>query len=79
MCPGNSMAGKDVLAQPENCKPELVHTISGSSLSVDRTLAAVLENYQLADGSIRVPDVLKPYMGGVEFISTKHLVDEIIK
>lgn len=44
MYPDNSMAGKGLLAQPENCKPELMHTISGSRLSVDRTLAAVLEN-----------------------------------
>lgn len=53
---------------PENNKPELVHTLNGSGLAVGRTLVAVLENYQQADGSIRVPDVLKPYMGGVEVI-----------
>ncbi|NMZ47059.1 serine--tRNA ligase [Pseudomonas oryzihabitans] len=49
-------------------KPELVHTLNGSGLAVGRTLVAVLENYQQADGSIRVPDVLKPYMGGLEVI-----------
>ncbi|WP_116054794.1 serine--tRNA ligase [Pseudomonas qingdaonensis] len=53
---------------PETGKPELVHTLNGSGLAVGRTLVAVLENYQQADGSIRVPDVLKPYMGGLEII-----------
>ena len=53
---------------PETGKPELVHTLNGSGLAVGRTLVAVLENYQQADGSIRVPDVLKPYMGGIEII-----------
>ncbi len=49
-------------------KPELVHTLNGSGLAVGRTLVAVLENYQQADGSIRIPEVLKPYMGGLEVI-----------
>ncbi|KTT23066.1 serine--tRNA ligase [Pseudomonas rhizoryzae] len=49
-------------------KPELVHTLNGSGLAVGRTLVAILENYQQADGSIRVPEVLKPYMGGIEVI-----------
>lgn len=53
---------------PETGKPELVHTLNGSGLAVGRTLVAVLENYQQADGAIRVPEVLKPYMGGVEVI-----------
>ncbi|MFR0673103.1 serine--tRNA ligase [Enterobacterales bacterium AW_CKDN230030176-1A_HGKHYDSX7] len=53
---------------PETGKPELVHTLNGSGLAVGRTLVAVLENYQQADGSVRVPEVLKPYMGGVEVI-----------
>ncbi|PYC21454.1 serine--tRNA ligase [Pseudomonas jessenii] len=53
---------------PETGKPELVHSLNGSGLAVGRTLVAVLENYQQADGSIRVPDVLKPYMGGLEVI-----------
>ncbi|MGE8481761.1 MAG: serine--tRNA ligase, partial [Pseudomonas sp.] len=53
---------------PETGKPELVHTLNGSGLAVGRTLVAVLENYQEADGSIRVPEVLKPYMGGVDII-----------
>jgi seryl-tRNA synthetase len=46
-------------------KPEFVHTLNGSGLAVGRTLVAVLENYQNADGSITVPEVLVPYMGGV--------------
>lgn len=48
---------------PETGKPELVHTVNGSGLAVGRTLIAVMENYQQADGSIRIPDVLLPYMG----------------
>ncbi len=54
---------------PETGKPELINTVNGSGLAVGRTLVAVLENYQQADGSIAIPDVLKPYMGGVEKIS----------
>ncbi|MBF7140761.1 MULTISPECIES: serine--tRNA ligase [Pseudomonas] len=53
---------------PETGKPELVHTLNGSGLAVGRTLVAVLENYQQADGSVRVPEVLKPYMAGLEVI-----------
>lgn len=49
-------------------KPEFVHTLNGSGLAVGRTVAAVLENYQEADGSVRVPKVLQPYMGGLEVI-----------
>jgi seryl-tRNA synthetase len=47
-------------------KNELVHTLNGSGLAVGRTLVAVLENYQQADGSVTVPEVLRPYLGGVE-------------
>ena len=54
---------------PETGKPEPVHTLNGSALAVGRTLVAVLENYQQADGSITVPAALKPYMGGLESIS----------
>ena len=50
---------------PETGKPELLHTINGSGLAVGRTLVAVLENYQQADGSINVPEALQPYMGGI--------------
>ncbi|OYY51439.1 MAG: serine--tRNA ligase, partial [Halothiobacillus sp. 28-55-5] len=49
-------------------KPELVHTLNGSGLAVGRTLVAVLENYQQADGSIRIPTVLQPYMRGKSLI-----------
>jgi seryl-tRNA synthetase len=51
---------------PETGKPELVHTLNGSGLAVGRTLIAVLENYQQADGSVLIPEVLRPYMGGLE-------------
>jgi seryl-tRNA synthetase len=54
---------------PETGKPELVHTLNGSGLAVGRTLSAVLENYQQRDGSIQVPEVLQPYMGGQEVIT----------
>ncbi|WP_076924549.1 serine--tRNA ligase [Pseudoalteromonas sp. EB27] len=49
-------------------KPELLHTLNGSGLAVGRTLVAILENYQQADGSVVVPEVLRPYMGGLEVI-----------
>jgi seryl-tRNA synthetase len=47
-------------------KPELLHTLNGSGLAVGRTLVAILENYQNADGSVTVPDVLRPWMGGMD-------------
>ena len=47
-------------------KNELVHTLNGSGVAVGRALVAVMENYQQADGSITVPEVLRPYMGGLE-------------
>jgi seryl-tRNA synthetase len=50
-------------------KPEFVHTLNGSGLAVGRTWLAILENYQQADGSVVVPEVLRPYMGGVERIT----------
>jgi len=50
---------------PDTGKPELLHTLNGSGLAVGRTLVAVLENYQEADGSVRVPEALRPYMGGL--------------
>ncbi len=52
----------------EKNKPELVHTLNGSGLAVGRTLVAILENFQNADGSVTVPAVLRPYMGGLEKI-----------
>ena len=54
---------------PEASKPELVHTLNGSALAIGRTLVAVLENYQRSDGSVEVPEVLRPYLGGLELIS----------
>jgi seryl-tRNA synthetase len=54
---------------PATGKPELVHTLNGSGVAVGRALIAVMENYQQADGSIAVPDVLRPCMGGVERIA----------
>ncbi len=51
---------------PETGKPELLHTLNGSGLAVGRTLVAVLENYQEADGSVRIPDALRPYLGGLD-------------
>jgi seryl-tRNA synthetase len=53
---------------PETGKPEPLHTLNGSGLAAGRTLVAVIENYQQADGSITVPAALRPYMGGVETI-----------
>ncbi|GLR26354.1 serine--tRNA ligase [Limnobacter litoralis] len=54
----------------EQGKTELVHTLNGSGLAVGRTLVAVLENYQQADGTVVVPEVLRPYMGGLSVLST---------
>ena len=50
-------------------KPEYVHTLNGSGLAIGRTVAAILENYQEEDGSITIPEVLRPYMGGLETIT----------
>jgi seryl-tRNA synthetase len=50
-------------------KPRFVHTLNGSGLGLPRTLIAVLETYQQSDGSIQVPDVLKPWMGGINRIT----------
>jgi seryl-tRNA synthetase len=50
-------------------KPELVHTLNGSGLAVGRALVAVLENHQQADGSIRIPAALRPYLRGAEFLT----------
>ncbi|XID91837.1 serine--tRNA ligase [Paenibacillaceae bacterium WGS1546] len=58
--------------RPENgAKPEFVHTLNGSGLALGRTVAAIIENYQQADGTIQVPDVLKPYMGGLDVIAPR--------
>lgn len=56
----------------EQGKPEFVHTLNGSGLAVGRTLVAILENYQQADGSVIIPEALRPYMGGIEvLVATK--------
>ena len=54
---------------PDTGKPELIHTLNGSGVAAGRALIAVMENYQQADGSIRVPEVLLPYMGGLDVIA----------
>jgi seryl-tRNA synthetase len=54
---------------PDTGKPELVHTLNGSGLAIGRTLIAVMENYQNADGSIDVPEVLRPYLAGLDSIA----------
>jgi len=54
---------------PETGKPELIHTLNGSGVAAGRALIAVMENYQQEDGSIRVPEVLRPYMGGLDVIA----------
>jgi seryl-tRNA synthetase len=56
---------------PATGKPEPVHTLNGSGVAVGRALVAVLENYQQADGSVLVPEALKPYMGGADVLAAK--------
>ncbi|TVX94995.1 serine--tRNA ligase [Cohnella terricola] len=58
--------------RPENgAKPEFVHTLNGSGLALGRTVAAIIENYQQPDGTIKVPEALKPYMGGLDVIGPR--------
>ncbi|NMB08979.1 MAG: serine--tRNA ligase, partial [Tissierellia bacterium] len=52
----------------DNKKVEYLHTLNGSGLAVGRTLAAIIENYQNEDGTITIPEVLRPYLGGLEKI-----------
>ncbi len=54
---------------PDTGKPELLHTLNGSGVAAGRALIGIMENYQQADGSIRIPKVLLPYMAGTELIS----------
>ncbi|TFH36234.1 MAG: serine--tRNA ligase, partial [Anaerolineales bacterium] len=54
-------------AEPDG-RPAYVHTLNGSGLALPRTVIAILENYQQADGSVLIPEVLRPWMGGVESI-----------
>ena len=56
----------------EKGKPEFVHTLNGSGLAIGRTTAAILENYQEEDGSITIPQVLRPYLGGIERITVEN-------
>jgi seryl-tRNA synthetase len=57
--------------RPQGGKPDFVHTLNGSGLAVGRTLIAVLENYQQADGSVVIPDALRPFMGGQDVIAAR--------
>lgn len=52
-------------------KPEFVHTLNGSGLAIGRTMAAILENYQQEDGSVIIPEPLRPYMGGTQKLEPK--------
>ena len=54
---------------PATGKPELLHTLNGSGLAVGRTLIAIMENFQQADGSIAIPNALRAYMGGLSSIT----------
>ena len=68
--PTSRPAARALRYRPEpKGKPRFVHTLNGSGLAVGRTLVAVLENYQQADGSVVIPDALRPYMGGLERIT----------
>src|SRR5207244_1907097 len=58
-------------------KPDFLHTLNGSGLAVGRTLVALLENYQQADGSVMIPGVLRPYMGGMERITKAYLASGV--
>ena len=60
-------AGIKYKANPK-AKPDFLHTLNGSGLAVGRTFAAILENYQQKDGSVKIPKVLQPYLGGIEQI-----------
>ena len=55
---------------PDTGKPELLHTLNGSGVAAGRALIAIMENYQQADGSVRIPEVLRPYMSGAELVSS---------
>ena len=57
---------------PKTGKPEPVHTLNGSGVAVGRAVVAILENYQNVDGSVSIPDVLRPYMRGVERLEPAH-------
>ena len=67
----NDKGGKKKKNKGKKIKPVLCHTINGSGLAVGRTLLAILENYQTPEGNVVVPDVLRPYMGGLELLEKK--------
>jgi seryl-tRNA synthetase len=69
-CEGYQARRMQARFRSESGKPELVHTLNGSGLAVGRTLVAILENYQNADGSVTVPVALRAYMGGAERIAS---------
>ena len=56
---------------PEQKKPQLLHTLNGSGVAVGRCLVAVMENHQNADGSITVPEALRPYLGGTATLNSR--------
>ena len=60
--------GQHPLSRPQTARSGFVHTLNGSGLAVPRVFIAILENNQQADGTVRIPEVLRPYMGGKEFI-----------
>jgi seryl-tRNA synthetase len=63
----------DIRYKPKGSKKtDFVHTLNGSGLAVGRTVVAILENYQRADGTVTVPAVLRPYMGGAEMIGRRN-------
>lgn len=61
--------GQYPLQAGEGARPEFVHTLNGSGIAVGRCLAALIENYQQEDGSVVIPEVLRPYMGGLDRIA----------
>ncbi len=61
----------------EGGKSRFVHTINGSGLAIGRTLAAILENFQQPDGSVKIPPVLVPYLGGQDVLQPKHIVGKL--
>jgi seryl-tRNA synthetase len=63
----------DIRYRPEpGAKPRFVHTLNGSGLALPRVMIAVIENYQQADGTVVVPEVLRPWMGGITRIDSSH-------
>ena len=79
-CTDFQMRRANIRYRPEKGgKTEFLHALNGSGLGLPRTLIAVLENYQQADGSIVIPEVLRPYMGGVEIIKPRVKLTGLVK